>query len=99
MLKLVIRELVFIMLIKCNHCHSKAIIIGRDTVTIDYAKLRCQCTNIDCGHRFLMELSFIKTTTPALNQINRSILDSAMSLLKTLPVEQRQAIIQELQGA
>lgn len=49
------------MLIRCDRCHSKAIITTRREMTPQFTRLYCVCTNAECGHSFVMNLEFAHT--------------------------------------
>lgn len=74
-------------LIKCRECKGKAIIQSRAELDVVMSKLYCTCK--DCGHRFVMDLSFSHTITPGASQVQTMI----MNLLQSLPANQREAIL------
>lgn len=53
------------MLIRCDRCHSKAIITTRREMTPQFTRLYCVCTNAECGHSFVMNLEFAHTLSPS----------------------------------
>ena len=76
----------------CKECGKKAIIQKSDRVSASYSKLYCSCTDPECGHTFVMELSFKHSLSPSAKTTSEVF----TALFKALPKEQRQAIQQEL---
>lgn len=84
------------MKVTCNICNSKARIYARETISNDFARLKCQCTNNDCGHRFVSLLTFSHTTCPPAEQLQRALIESAVHAIKQLPLKDKQAIVTNL---
>lgn len=84
------------MKVTCNICNTKARIYARETISNDFVKLKCQCTNHSCGHRFVSLLTFSHTTCPPAEQLQRALIDSALHAIKSLPIKDKQAIIAHL---
>lgn len=53
------------MRIICDRCSSKARIETTREVTASFRHLYCSCTNAECGHTFVMDLSFSHTLSPS----------------------------------
>ena len=53
------------MKIKCNRCGGTAIITSSSEESDAVKKLYCSCKNSECGHTFVMELSFSHTLGPS----------------------------------
>lgn len=53
------------MKIKCNRCGSRSIINSSSEESDAVKKLYCSCKNPQCGHTFVMELSFSHTLSPS----------------------------------
>jgi hypothetical protein len=53
------------MRIKCDRCGGKARIKTTREVTTSFRHLYCSCTNAECGHTFVMDLSFSHTLSPS----------------------------------
>lgn len=53
------------MRIICDRCGSKARIETTREITPVFRRLYCSCTNVECGHTFVMELSFSHTLSPS----------------------------------
>jgi hypothetical protein len=78
------------MRIICPNCQSKAVITSRDQQSNHVFNLYCSCTNTKhCGQTFVSTLSFSHTLNPPV----KSTLDLAASLLRTLPVKERQQLL------
>jgi|GEM_PF-1532326 len=52
--------------IKCPHCDAKAIVRNSTDITTMVREIRLECTNDDCGHTFVGQLSVIRTIRPSL---------------------------------
>ncbi|MEG6550771.1 ogr/Delta-like zinc finger family protein [Desulfocurvibacter africanus] len=53
------------MRISCDRCRSKARIATTREITPRLRKLYCACTNVECGHTFVMHLEFGHTISPS----------------------------------
>ncbi len=51
--------------ISCLHCGAKSIVRDSIAVTQMVRELRLSCTNEDCGHTFVAQLSVIRTIRPS----------------------------------
>ncbi len=49
----------------CNRCGSVARIESSSQEVETYKKLYCGCKNPECGHTFVMDLSFSHTLSPS----------------------------------
>lgn len=80
--------------IACTECGSKAII--KKTVWKDktFADLYLACSNVECGHTFVMNLAFSHTLSPGIN--SRDSLLSAV--LNGLDKEQKNTLLEKLQN-
>lgn len=80
------------MRVECPHCHHKAIIASTNALSHTVKDLYCQCTNLEggCGASFVMKLGYSHDLNPPI-QNTRQL---AASLLKSLSVSDRQALIQ-----
>ncbi|MGB0895327.1 MAG: ogr/Delta-like zinc finger family protein [Parashewanella sp.] len=76
----------------CKECGEKAVIRKTNTISVEYVDLYCACTDPECGHTFVSNLSYARPLSPSAKTTS----DVVMSLFKALPPEQRQAIQQEL---
>ena len=73
-------------------CGKKSIIGKRHQLSVDYANLYCSCTDPECGHSFVVNVSFSHTLSPSAK--NTSEIVSALA--KALSPEQRRELQREL---
>ncbi len=78
------------MQVDCPECFGKATIQSRKQLDIKLSQLYCSCKDPLCGHTFVMDLSFSHTLSPSGKQADNLVL----RLLKAMPVEQRELLIQ-----
>nr|WP_258405136.1 ogr/Delta-like zinc finger family protein [Shewanella psychrotolerans] len=76
----------------CSECGSKAIIGKTNRLSLAHADLYCSCTNPECGHTFVANLSFSHTLSPSAKSASAIVSELARALS---PV-QRQQLQQEL---
>ena len=76
------------MRVVCPECGVKSRIQKTNRISNSYTDLYCSCNNAECGHSFVMNLSFSHTLSPSA----KSATQLAMDLVKTLPREQRQEL-------
>jgi hypothetical protein len=75
-----------IMRIVCPHCGGRAVIDrGRKDITPTISDLYCSCKSIDCGARFVFQLSYKHTTNPPVEVT----VQLAAAVIKALPPGQR----------
>lgn len=53
------------MRIECPRCRSKATIRTSKAMSESYRQLYCACTDTECGHTFVMDLTFSHTLSPS----------------------------------
>ncbi len=53
------------MRVLCNECGSKSVIRVRKNISVDVTDLYCICSSPECGHSFVMSLSFKHTLSPS----------------------------------
>lgn len=51
--------------ISCPHCDAKSIVRTSHNVTPTLREIRLECTNGDCGHSFVGQLTVIRTIRPS----------------------------------
>lgn len=51
--------------IACPHCAAKSIVRDSTEITPMVRELRLSCTNADCDHTFVAQLSVIRTIRPS----------------------------------
>lgn len=61
------------MRISCDRCGRKARISTTRKVTDQLSKLYCACTNVECGHTFVMHLEFGHTISPSAMDLPETI--------------------------
>ena len=76
------------MRVVCPECGVKSRIQKTNRTSNSYTDLYCSCNNAECGHSFVMNLSFSHTLSPSA----KSATQLAMDLVKILPLEQRQEL-------
>lgn len=81
------------MRIDCPHCLQKAVITSRNTLSTMVTDLYCQCINTaDCGASFVFTLSYKHQLNPPI----KTTQELAAALLKSLPLKERQALMQNV---
>lgn len=83
------------MRVKCNRCGSPATIQSSSEESDSVKKLYCCCRNPECGHTFVMVLSFSHTLSPSILDFPK---DVAMQIQGSSPLEQKQ-IFKKLKSA
>lgn len=51
--------------IHCGKCNERANIRKTVWTTYEVGNLYCACTNVECGHTFVMSISFSHTLSPS----------------------------------
>ncbi|WP_366051476.1 ogr/Delta-like zinc finger family protein [Moritella sp.] len=69
-------------------CGVKIRIQKTNRISNSYTDLYCSCNNAECGHSFVMNLSFSHTLSPSA----KSSSQLAIELVRTLAPEQRQEL-------
>lgn len=80
------------MRVLCPECSEKAIIQKTNRISVTYADLYCSCSDPECGHTFVMNLSFAHTLSPSAKTTSQIAFD----LVKALPPEKRQELKHQL---
>lgn len=80
------------MRIVCRDCGGKARIGSRENMSVEYAKLYCQCLNPLCGHSFVMNLSYSHPLRPSASSVDQLIFDR----LRELPISKQQQLFDQL---
>ncbi|EKO3413259.1 ogr/Delta-like zinc finger family protein [Vibrio fluvialis] len=76
----------------CPECHQKARIQKTNRISSGYADLYCACSDAECGHTFVMNLSFSHTLSPSAKTASQLAFD----LVKVLAPEQRNELKKQL---
>jgi len=80
------------MKINCSACGHKARIRSREEVTPIFVKLYCQCPDINCGHTFVMNLSYSHTLRPSAGAVDQLLFDR----LNQLPASKQRQLFEQL---
>ncbi|MCC4854455.1 ogr/Delta-like zinc finger family protein [Vibrio splendidus] len=80
------------MRVVCPECGEKARIQKSNRISAGYSDLYCSCSDPECGHTFVMNLSFSRTLSPSAKTTSQL----AFNLVKALPPEQRQELQNQL---
>ncbi len=78
----------------CNECGSPATVSKTNRKTPHFSDLYCQCNDVECGHTFVMNMTFSHTLSPS-SRGGRSLVKSLLSLLRP---EDKQIALDLLQG-
>ncbi|MEL4243363.1 ogr/Delta-like zinc finger family protein [Shewanella xiamenensis] len=80
------------MRILCTSCGKKAIIGKTDRLSVAHANLYCSCSDPECGHTFVTNVSFSHTLSPSAKNTSEIV----TALAKALSPEQRKTLQREL---
>ncbi|PAU62544.1 MULTISPECIES: ogr/Delta-like zinc finger family protein [Pseudomonas] len=80
------------MRIYCKECGGKARIGSRDELSVEFARLYCQCLDPRCGHTFVMNLTYSHPLRPAAGAIDQLLFDR----LRELPVAKQRQLFDQL---
>jgi len=72
----------------CPECNNKSRIQKTNRISTSYADLYCSCSDPECGHSFVMNLSFSHTLSPSAKTTSQLAID----LVRALAPEQRQEL-------
>ncbi|MGY5579756.1 ogr/Delta-like zinc finger family protein [Vibrio cincinnatiensis] len=76
----------------CPECCEKARIHKSNRLTNSVADLYCACSDPECGHTFVMNLSYSHSLSPSAKTTSQLAFD----LVKALPPEARQQLKHQL---
>ncbi|WP_345880368.1 ogr/Delta-like zinc finger family protein [Shewanella algae] len=80
------------MRVTCPTCGAKARISKTNRMSLAHADLYCSCTDAECGHTFVVNLSFSHTLSPSAHDTGRLVIE----LTKAMSPAQRRQLQQEL---
>lgn len=80
------------MRVLCPTCGNKAIIGKTNRLSLAHADLYCSCTEPECGHTFVANLSFSHTLSPSARTSSALVTELARAMAPT----QRKQLQQEL---
>lgn len=81
-----------VMLINCKACGHKARISSRNELSPTFIDLYCQCLDVNCGHTFVMSLTYSRTLRPSAGAIDQLLFDR----LSQLPASQQRQLFDQL---
>ncbi|MGO2159261.1 MAG: ogr/Delta-like zinc finger family protein [Vibrio toranzoniae] len=80
------------MRVVCPECGEKARIQKSNRISAGYTDLYCSCSDPECGHSFVMNLTFSHTLSPSAKTTSQL----AFEMVKALAPDQRQELKQQL---
>ncbi|ELA7830521.1 ogr/Delta-like zinc finger family protein [Vibrio alginolyticus] len=80
------------MRVLCPECGCKSRIQKSNRLSNSHADLYCSCSDPECGHSFVMNLSYSHTLSPSAKTTSQMAFD----LSKALPPEARQQLKHQL---
>ncbi|AWC84828.1 MULTISPECIES: ogr/Delta-like zinc finger family protein [Enterobacter] len=81
--------------IECPECGSKAVIRKTNRKHRQIADIYCACADVECGHTFVMNLTFSHTLSPSAKTGDSLV----QTLLKNLSPDQKQMALDLLKAA
>ncbi|ELB2878311.1 ogr/Delta-like zinc finger family protein [Vibrio parahaemolyticus] len=76
----------------CPECEEKARIQKSNRISASYSDLYCSCSDPECGHTFVMNLTFSHTLSPS----SKTTSQMAFELVKALSSESRKELKNQL---
>ncbi|MEZ8060476.1 MULTISPECIES: ogr/Delta-like zinc finger family protein [Vibrio] len=76
----------------CPECGSKSCIQKSNRMSTKHADLYCSCNDPECGHTFVMNLSYSHTLSPSA----KTATQLAFNMVKALTPEHRKDLHQQL---
>ncbi|YCO01541.1 Ogr/Delta-like zinc finger protein [Vibrio sp. VNB-15] len=80
------------MRVLCPECGSKSIIQKSNRISPNYTDLYCSCSDPECGHSFVMNLTFSHTLSPSAKTTSQL----AFHLFKALEPDQRKELQEQI---
>ncbi|CAI8991411.1 Transcriptional regulator [Pseudomonas sp. IT-196MI5] len=80
------------MRIYCKECGGKGRIASREELSLEFAKLYCQCLSASCGHTWVATLTFSHTLSPSAQVADRLIFDR----LRAMPRAEQRDLFDQL---
>ncbi|MEW5713892.1 ogr/Delta-like zinc finger family protein [Pseudomonas sp. SB113] len=80
------------MRVTCKICGEKGRIASRDELSLEFARLYCQCSSPHCGHTWVANLTFSHTLSPSAQTADRLLFDR----LRSLPKRQQRELFDRL---
>ncbi|WP_456297293.1 ogr/Delta-like zinc finger family protein [Vibrio sp. AK197] len=76
----------------CPECGAKSCIQKSNRISSKYADLYCSCSEPECGHSFVMNLTYSHTLSPSAKTTSQL----AFNMVQALPPEQRKELQHQL---
>jgi len=76
--------------IECPECGSKAVIRKTNRKHKELADIYCSCSDVECGHTFVMNLTFSHTLSPSAKKgdlLLQQVISSMSPLQKQIALE------------
>ncbi|EHH1172432.1 ogr/Delta-like zinc finger family protein [Vibrio parahaemolyticus] len=80
------------MRVVCPECGQKSRIQKSNRISASYSDLYCSCSDPECGHTFVMNLSYSHTLSPSA----KTTLQLAFNMVNALAPEHREELKQQL---
>ncbi|NOH82833.1 ogr/Delta-like zinc finger family protein [Vibrio sp. 03-59-1] len=80
------------MRVVCPECGEKARIQKSNRISASYSDLYCSCSDPECGHSFVMNLTFSHTLSPSAKTTSQL----AFEMIKALAPDQRTELKEQL---
>jgi hypothetical protein len=80
------------MRVLCTSCGQKAIIGKTDRLSVEHANLYCSCSDPECGHTFVANVSFSHTLSPSAKSSSQIV----RQLVNAMSPENRSQLQREL---
>ncbi|HCH1030155.1 TPA: ogr/Delta-like zinc finger family protein [Vibrio parahaemolyticus] len=80
------------MRVVCPECGQKSRIQKSNHISASYSDLYCSCSDPECGHTFVMNLSYSHTLSPSA----KTTLQLAFNMVNALAPEHREELKQQL---
>ncbi|WP_460089941.1 ogr/Delta-like zinc finger family protein [Pseudomonas sp. S2_E02] len=68
------------MRVSCKSCGEKGRIVSREELSLEFARLYCQCGSVACRHTWIANLMFSHTLSLSAKAIDRLLFDRLRSL-------------------
>jgi hypothetical protein len=80
------------MRVLCTSCGKKAVIGKTDRLSLAHANLYCSCSDPECGHTFVANVSFSHTLSPSAKSASQLV----RQLVNAMSPEHRSQLQREL---
>lgn len=80
------------MRVYCKECGGKGRIASREELSMEFARLYCQCQSATCGHTWVTNLTFSHTLSPSAQAVDRLLFDR----LRELPRARQRELFDQL---